>query len=127
MGDYIDIVEQHPLFIVFALRMPWVFLKLFEDLVEKHFKNIKSPTAYAGLMKISERHLNRVTRACLSKTASEFILDRCILEAKRLLMRGEMAIADVSLMLGYIDNSYFSQIFKKRTGKTPREFMGTYR
>ena len=101
-------------------------LRLFEDLVEKHFKEIKFPSVYAGMMNITERHLNRICKTCLDKTSSDLIFDRTILEAKRLLMRNGISISEVAEQLGYLDNSYFSRLFKKRTGSTPKKFMNHY-
>jgi len=102
-------------------------LSVFEDLVEKHFIEIKFPSAYAALMNITERHLNRISKTCLGKTSSEMILDRIILEAKRLLMRTDTPIAEIAEQLGYADNSYFSRLFKKRTGLSPKKFAKNYK
>lgn len=101
-------------------------LKAFESLVETNFKTMKSPAVYAALMHLTSRHLNRICKSCLDKTSSEIVLDRVILEAKRLLMRTEFSISEVATNLGYSDNSYFSRLFKKHSGKSPREFVLEY-
>lgn len=102
-------------------------LRQFEDLLDVHFKQVKLPSYYAGLMNISERHLNRICQACLNKSSTDLVMDRSVLEARRLLMDKRISIADVAMQLGYADQSYFSRLFKKRTGQTPSEFVRMYR
>ena len=101
-------------------------LRKFEDLLDVNFRQVKLPSAYAAMIHITERHLNRICKTCLDKTPSELILDRNMLEAKRSLMRSSLSVADVAAQLGYEDQSYFSRLFKKKTGQTPREFMSSY-
>ncbi len=102
-------------------------LREFEDLLDRNFETLKFPGDYAAKMQISERHLNRITKNALNKTPSALILDRSLLEAKRLMMQGNLPISEVAARVGYADSSYFSRLFKKQTGKTPSGFMKSYR
>lgn len=43
-------------------------------------------------------------------------------KAKRLLEDGKESITEVALQTGYSNSNYFSKVFKKYTGVTPREF-----
>lgn len=99
----------------------------FEDLLSRHYKTVKQPVEYAGFMNITERHLNRITKTSLNKTPSDLILDKIILEAKRILINSNLSITQVAESLGYFDNSYFSRLFKKKTGQSPRQFMLRYK
>lgn len=96
-------------------------------LIDKNFKDIKSPAAYAKDMFMSGKNLNLICKIILNKTVSTVIADRIILEAKRMLVHTNMNIVQISLDLGYMDNSYFSRVFKKTTGETPLEFRENYR
>jgi AraC family transcriptional activator of pobA len=100
-------------------------LRELETLVDKHFKTIKSPNAYAKMMHISLKHLNRICKVCINQTVSEVITDRIILEAKRVIVFSKNNISEIVDELGYEDKSYFSRLFKKKTGKTPLEYMHT--
>ncbi len=51
-----------------------------------------------------------------------YLMDFRIEKAKKLLLRGSEKIADISPLVGYINPTYFSTIFKKSTGYTPSEF-----
>lgn len=98
-------------------------LKQLDQLIDKHFKEYKLPRDYALLMHVSEKHLNRICKTCLNKTTSQLISDRVILEAKRRLAFSEISISQIADELGYSTSSYFIQLFKKKTGQTPLEFI----
>lgn len=102
-------------------------LKQFDHLIEKHFKEYKYPKNYALLMHMSEKHLNRICKICLNKTTSQLIIERLILEAKRRLAFAKSSVSQIAEELGYSNSSYFIQLFKKKTGKTPVEFMQGFR
>ncbi|WP_431211477.1 helix-turn-helix domain-containing protein [Puia sp. P3] len=76
---------------------------------------------------MSEKNLNLICKVILNKTTSTVITDRVVLEAKRMLIHTNMNIVQISLDLGYADNSYFSRVFKKATCETPLEFRANYR
>jgi AraC family transcriptional regulator, transcriptional activator of pobA len=99
----------------------------FEALVERHFRTQKSPGYYAGLMAVTPRHLNRMAQAVTGKTATDIILDRVLLEAKKQLVQQHDSFANIAYGLGYDDYAYFSRLFKNREGATPSEFLNRYR
>jgi len=96
-------------------------------LIDSNFKDMKSPANYAKEMFMSEKNLNVICKIILNKTVSIVITDRVILEAKRMLIHTNMNIVEISLDLGYTDNSYFSRIFKKAAGVTALQFRENYR
>ena len=107
--------------------VPVVSTALGAKLIEKHFKQYKYPKDYALLMHMSEKHLNRICKTCLNKTASQLILERIVLEAKRMLAFAEFSVSQIADELGYSNSSYFIRLFKKKTGKTPVEFIQKFR
>jgi AraC-like DNA-binding protein len=102
-------------------------LRKLEELIERNFLDHKSAGEYARLMNLSEKHLNRICKTCLHKTVTEVISDRIILEAKRMLIFSNIGVAETSAELGYLDTSYFCRCFKKKTGKTPADFIKQFR
>ncbi len=97
-------------------------INTFEKLLEQHFKEEKSPSFYADKLNITLKHLNRICNEILQKTATEVIMDRVILEIKRMLIDKQLAVNEVASAIGYDDYSYFSRVFKKQTGVSPKAF-----
>ena len=98
-------------------------LKKLEELIDQNYKTSKYPYEYADRMAMTEKHLNRICKTSLNKTTTDLISDRIILEAKRLLTHSNLTVSQVAMNLGYSDNSYFTRLFKKKTGETPLSFM----
>lgn len=94
-----------------------------EQLIEIHYKTHKLPRDYARLMHITTKHLNRITKETIGKTASALITERIILEAKRLLIYSKNSYSETAWDLGYPDYAYFSRLFKSKTGVTPSQFQ----
>lgn len=101
--------------------------QIFEELIEIHFLKEKSVQKYAEMMQISSKHLNRITQTVVHKTASDLILDRVILEAKRMLIYLDESLSDIAFTLGYEEYSYFVRTFKKSSGLTPTQFIKQHR
>ncbi|MWB95307.1 helix-turn-helix domain-containing protein [Flavobacterium sp. GA093] len=99
----------------------------FEQLLEHNFKAEKAPSFYAEKLNITLKHLNRICNEILQKTATEVIMDRVILEIKRMLIDKQLAVNEVAYKVGYDDYSYFSRVFKKQTGFSPTEFRNAVR
>jgi len=94
----------------------------FNQLVEENYDEIHHVKEYAEVLGESPINLNRAIKSVTDKTASEIIIDRLILEAKRLLIYSDLSNKEVAYKLNYEDPSYFARIFRKKTGLTPSAF-----
>jgi len=99
----------------------------FETLVEENFTKEKSIVFYSDLLKISSKHLNRITQTVVQKTATDVITERVILEAKRMLMYLDESLVEIAFRLGYEEYSYFVRVFRKTSGLTPTQFIKKYK
>lgn len=95
----------------------------FEALLEKQFKSEKSAAAYADSLNMTQKHLNRICKTMVNQTTTDIILNRVLLEAKRMLIYSTKNLAEIAMSLGYEDYSYFSRIFKRKVGETPKDFL----
>lgn len=99
----------------------------YRDLVEAHFLDWRRIEAYAEALGVTPARLNAACKARLGTTASGFLHDRIVTEAKRWLIYTGMTVAEIGYALGFEDPAYFSRFFARRTGTAPgrlREEIG---
>ncbi len=96
--------------------------KTFLALLEENFRRPEGVEFYAEKLFMSSRNLNIITHNILQQSVSEIIETRKLIEAKNLLTMTDRTIAEIGFELGYNEKSYFSNVFKRKAGQTPREF-----
>ncbi len=94
----------------------------FLDLVEKYFREEHRLQFYADRLKVSAKTLSAQVQRALGKPAKEILLERCLLEARRLLAFTDMPVAQISYDLGFEDPNYFSRFLKTYGGLTALDF-----
>ncbi|MGX1274669.1 AraC family transcriptional activator of pobA [Streptomyces phaeoluteigriseus] len=99
--------STHPLFLVFRSS------------VEAHFREHHSAGYYARTLGYAPRTLSRAVQQVTGRTAKAYIVDRIVLEAKRLLAHDHLTAARCAATLGFPDASNFSLFFRKATGIRP--------
>jgi AraC-like DNA-binding protein len=102
-------------------------VRRFLDLVEKGYLEERHVSHYAERLAMTGDHLNTLVRERLGRTASSVIHDRLLLEAKRLLLHGDMSIKEVGYALGMKDPAYFTRWFSKAEGQAPAAFREAIR
>ncbi len=76
----------------------------------------------AALSGVSVQHFCRVFRAETSMRPLEYLARRRISEAKSLLVNTDREIGDIGKAVGYEDRNYFSIVFRRIEGVSPREY-----
>ncbi|MCB1345049.1 MAG: helix-turn-helix domain-containing protein [Rhodobacter sp.] len=97
-------------------------LSRFERLLDLHLLDHWSVADYARALAVSAPHLSRVTRKATGKPASGLIEDRLIREARRNLVYTNLPISRIAYALGFEDPAYFTRVFTRATGTSPRAF-----
>lgn len=100
----------------------WLNMRKFEQLIEEHFRSKHGVKDYAALLFLTPNYLNSLCSQCLGISAGEFIRQRIMLEAKRLLCHSDMQISEIAYHLGFQDHAYFSRFFKKYSSTNPEQF-----
>lgn len=94
----------------------------FLTILEKNFRKPLGVEFYAEKLFMSSRNLNLISQNILEQSVSEIIETRKLTEAKNLLISTDKTISEIAYELGYKENSYFSKVFKKKSGLSPGEF-----
>ncbi|QRR03567.1 helix-turn-helix domain-containing protein [Dyadobacter sandarakinus] len=94
----------------------------FQELVEKNFLRMHEVQQYAILLDVSPDYLSKIIRRHLGISSQEYILEKLLLEAKRLLVFTTLSSKEIAYHIQLDDPSYFGRIFKKKTGLTPSEY-----
>lgn len=94
----------------------------FERLVDERYTEHLSASDYAGMLSVTSTHLSRIMRQATGRSASATIEARVIREARRNLAYSNLSISEIGYQLGYSDPAYFSRVFRRATGQSPREF-----
>lgn len=97
-------------------------LARFETLLEAHYTEHWRVSDYARALGVSAAHLSRLARAARGASASALIADRLMREARRYLAYTSLAVAQVADALGFSDPAYFSRVFARSVGLSPRAF-----
>lgn len=72
---------------------------------------------------VSRSLLHKKLTALTNKSASEFINHIRMSEAKKRLVNPDLNISEVAYAVGYNDPKYFSRLFSKHFGKSPKEYQ----
>ncbi|HWK07486.1 MAG TPA: AraC family transcriptional regulator [Puia sp.] len=98
---------------------PFVLQKL-KDAIELHYRQLHSAGKYAEMLNISPKALAKITKHHFSKTITEMISERIVIEAKRELYLTSKLIKTIAYELGFEDEHHFSRFFKNKTEISPQ-------
>lgn len=100
-------------------------IREYNFLVEQHFKSKHYVADYAEMLNKSPKTLSNLFSKLSNKTPLQFIQDRKMLEARRLLRHSEMSIKEIGFEIGFEDVQTFSRFFKKIERQSPTEYKKT--
>lgn len=99
-----------------------ITFKNFLKILEGNYHRPEGVEFYAEKLFMTARNLNLICQNILQQSVSEIIETRKLIEAKHLLISTNKSISEIGFELGYNEKSYFTTIFKKKSGQTPSEF-----
>lgn len=91
-------------------------------LIDQHYLEHWGVADYARALSVSSTHLSRVARLATGASASALIEARLMREARRHLAYTHLSITTIAYALGYADPAYFSRVFTRDAGISPRAF-----
>ncbi|MCY9694515.1 helix-turn-helix domain-containing protein [Paenibacillus alginolyticus] len=93
-----------------------------ELFIREHYAEDISLQGIAERYHMSESYFSRLFKKQVGTSFLEYVTLIRVGQAKELLTNPRLRIYEVSVQVGYQDQRYFSQLFRKYTGETPTEF-----
>ncbi|MGF7144463.1 two-component system response regulator YesN [Anaerotaenia torta] len=97
-------------------------IKRIKEIIEREYSENISIQSIADRIFLSPTYLCAVFKQETGQTINQYITHIRIEAAKRMLEDSSVRLADIGCLVGYIEPSYFSKIFKKYTALTPKEY-----
>ena len=96
-------------------------LKQVTDYINTYLADDISLAELASHVKLSQSHFSHLFRQSTGKSPYKFLIQQRIERAQELLLKQDMAIADVAISVGFYDQSHLSRHMKKLLGVSPRQ------
>jgi|SRR5271166_4844825 len=97
--------------------------EVFEVIDRRHAEPV-SLRDVAGELGMTPGHLTTVVRRRTGRTVQEWIIERRMAEARGLLADTDLPVREVARRVGVPDPGYFSRLFGRTHGTSPREWRG---
>lgn len=94
--------------------------------IDEHLGDDVQLNTVANYVYLSPNYFSTYFKKETGKRFSEYVIERKLIKAKKLLWNRDMKIYEVAEQLGYDNPRYFSDFFKKHTGLTAKEFQSMY-
>ena len=93
-----------------------------KSFVDEHYKDQISLNQLANRFNVGDSYLSHMFKEITGFNLMLYLASVRIQHAKELLENQDISITEVALMVGYDDYSYFSRVFKKIEGCSPRVY-----
>ena len=98
------------------------YVSRFIQLVDRNHHQYRAVDHYARQLHITSGHLNSLVKDYFGISVKKYILNKNILEAKRMLQHTDMTIDQIATRLNYETTTYFVRTFRAHTNMTPLSF-----
>lgn len=101
-------------------RLPDIVLRA-KAYMNEHFREDVGVDTVSDALRVSRSHLMAVFKKTTGITLNQYLIDLRMEQARALLLT--RTVTEVAFEVGFNSSSYFSTVFKKQHGFTPREFQ----
>ncbi len=90
--------------------------------ISKNYANNVTLDDVARHVHLNPAYFSSIFKQCCGSSFKEYLNMVRVEESKRLLANTDYSIIDIAIATGFEDQSYFSKVFKKYTGLTPKQY-----
>ncbi|WP_413300823.1 AraC family transcriptional regulator [Bacillus sp. 1P10SD] len=98
-----------------------------KEFIDKNYKKNIKLEDIADELFINKYYLSHVFKEQMQISPINYLINRRMGEAKNLLVSTELKIGEIARILGYDNPNYFTLLFKKTTGETPKQFKESHK
>ena len=98
------------------------FVHMAKRYIHEHYNEKLTLSDIADHLKISPGYLSTSFSNYMNRTVSDYIAEVKIEHAKELIDSGQYLIYEIANRLGFENAYYFSKVFKKVTGMSPKNY-----
>jgi len=113
--------EQHPGAYA-GIPEATVLLIKFRKLVNQHYLEKRHVADYANMLYVTPNHLNRTIKEASGRTASSYITEMIVQEARALLRSTDLSVGEIAYRLHFSEPSSFNRFFRKEMRLTPLDY-----
>ncbi|MDR3077915.1 MAG: AraC family transcriptional regulator [Planctomycetota bacterium] len=104
------------------VNSPAAFMQLAVSFMQENLHRRITRDQVAGVVHLSPVHFSRLFKKELRESFTDALNRMRVDLASELLLRRRSRLCDIALDCGFSEQSYFTKVFRKYTGKTPREY-----
>lgn len=90
--------------------------------IDQNYSEDITLESLGNYMKMNKYYMAHEFKRCMGLSPINYLIERRIKECKSLLTTTSLSIAEISETVGFSSQSYFSQMFKKNMGMTPKQY-----
>ena len=98
------------------------YCEVFLDLAARHCHTERSVGFYADKMCLTPKYLSSLLKEVSGKTASEWVDEFVLSEARKLLKSSVLSVQQIAYTLNFPNPSFFGRYFKNHTGISPLRY-----
>lgn len=96
-------------------------------LIDQHYREAWTLERFVAELGTTSHLLGKASQTVLGRSVKELVVQRRLLEAKRLLLFTVRPVEDIAYETGFADPAYFSRFFRLRCGEAPARWRQLHR
>ncbi|MBI0579331.1 AraC family transcriptional regulator [Neobacillus cucumis] len=97
-----------------------------KEYIDKNYKKDITLDDIADNLYMNKYYLSHVFKEEMDNTPINYLINRRMGEAKSLLVATDLKVGEIARIVGYDNPNYFTLLFKKMTGESPRQFKANH-